>query len=132
VASSGDDARSASRGEHVDRLESAAKPHGCTVTGMLALTDAAAAAINALVESGDLEHGGLRIASTGEEDAVELAIVAGPSEGDRIVVVQGASVFVDPALERELDETVLDAILDEDGVHFGLVGHDEAGDHHHL
>ena len=99
---------------------------------MLALTDAAAAAISALVESADLEHGGLRIASAGEESSVELTIVDGPSEGDRIVVVQGASVFVDPALEQELSDTVLDAVLDEDGVHFGLVDHDEAGEHHHL
>jgi Fe-S cluster assembly iron-binding protein IscA len=98
---------------------------------MLALTDAAAAAVNALVESADLETGGLRIAGTGPGDAVELTIVDGPSEGDHIVVVQGASVFVDPALENALGDTVLDAMLDEDGVHFGLVDHDEAGEHHH-
>jgi Fe-S cluster assembly iron-binding protein IscA len=98
---------------------------------MLALTDAAAAAISALVESADLEHGGLRIAGAGDAGAVELTIVDGPSEGDHIVVVQGASVFVDAALESELGDTVLDAVLDEDGVHFGLVDHDEAGAHHH-
>jgi Fe-S cluster assembly iron-binding protein IscA len=99
---------------------------------MLALTDAAAAAVNALVESAELEHGGLRISGAGDDGAVELSIADGPSEGDRIVVVQGASVFVDPALEHELGDTVLDAVLDEDGVHFGLVDHDDAGEHHHL
>jgi Fe-S cluster assembly iron-binding protein IscA len=100
---------------------------------MLALTDAAAAAISALAESAEFEHGGLRIASAAApaEGAVELAIVDGPNEGDRIVVVQGASVFVDPALEDQLGDTVLDAVLDEDGVHFGLVDHDHAGEHHH-
>ena len=98
---------------------------------MLALTDAAAAAVNALVESAELENGGLRIAGAGPGNAVELSIADGPSEGDRIVVVQGASVFVDPALEGSLGDTVLDAVLDEDGVHFGLVDHDEAGEHHH-
>jgi Fe-S cluster assembly iron-binding protein IscA len=98
---------------------------------VLALTDAAAAAISALVESADLDQGGLRISRSGEESAVELTIVEGPGEGDRIVVVGGASVFVAPDLEEELGETVLDAVLDEDGVHFGLVDHDDAGDHQH-
>jgi len=96
---------------------------------MLALTDAAAAAISALVESAELAQGGLRIASAGSEGAVELAIVDGPGEGDRIVVLQGASVFVEPALEQELGDAVLDAVLDEDGVHFGLVGHEQPGEH---
>jgi Fe-S cluster assembly iron-binding protein IscA len=100
---------------------------------VLALTESAAAAINALVESSDLERGGLRIGAAGDalEEGVELAIVGGPAEGDHIVVVHGASVYVDPSLEVELEETVLDAILDEDGVHFGLVDHDHAGEHDH-
>jgi Fe-S cluster assembly iron-binding protein IscA len=101
------------------------------VAVVLALTDAAAAAVNALVESADLEHGGLRIAGADPGDAVELSIVDGPNEGDHIVVVQGASVFVDAALGDALGDTVLDAVLDEDGVHFGLVDHDDAGEHHH-
>jgi Fe-S cluster assembly iron-binding protein IscA len=100
---------------------------------VLALTDAAAAAINALVESSDLEQGGLRLGAPGEpgDEGVELQIVAGPIEGDRIVVVHGATVFVDPSLEGALGDMVLDAVLDEDGVHFGLVDHDEAGEHEH-
>ncbi len=100
---------------------------------VLALTEAAAAAINALVESAELEQGGLRIGSAGDASSgdVELTIVDGPAEGDSIVVVHGASVFVDPAVEQELGGAVLDAVLDEDGVHFGLVDHDEAGEHHH-
>ncbi|HZO50366.1 MAG TPA: hypothetical protein VFB26_09490 [Gaiellaceae bacterium] len=100
---------------------------------MLALTEAAAAAINALVESSGLEHGGLRIFGAGRspQEGVELAIVDGPGEGDRIVSVHGASVFVDPVVEDALGGSVLDALLDEDGVHFGLVGGDEAGEHAH-
>lgn len=96
---------------------------------MLALTEAAAAAINALVESSDLEHGGLRIGAA--DEGVELSIVDGPAEGDHIVSVLGASVFVDPGVEASLDSSMLDAVLDEDGVHFGLVSQDGAGEHHH-
>jgi Fe-S cluster assembly iron-binding protein IscA len=101
---------------------------------VLALTEAAAAAINALVEASDLDQGGLRIgaADGAPEGDVELSIVEGPAEGDHIVVVHGASVFVDPALEEDLGESVLDAVLDEDGVHFGLVDHDHAPDHEHF
>jgi Fe-S cluster assembly iron-binding protein IscA len=104
------------------------------VEDVLALTEAAAAAINALVESSDLERGGLRIASAGEppEEGIELALVDGPAEGDHIVAVHGASVFVDPAVEGALADAVLDAVLDEDGVHFGLVDHDNAAEHGHF
>jgi Fe-S cluster assembly iron-binding protein IscA len=99
---------------------------------MLALTEAAAAAINALVESSELADGGLRIsAAASGSDEIELGLADGPAEGDRIVSVDGASVYVDPAIEESIADFVLDAVLDDDGVHFGLVDHDDAGEHEH-
>jgi Fe-S cluster assembly iron-binding protein IscA len=99
---------------------------------VLALTDAAAAAINALVESSELGRGGLRIsAGTAGTDEIELGLADGPAEGDHIVSVLGASVYVDPAVEEAIADFVLDAVLDEDGVHFGLVDHGDAGEHEH-
>ena len=99
---------------------------------MLALTEAAAAAINALVEQSGLELGGLRFVSTGDPraDDFDLTLVDGPVEGDHIVVVHGASVFVDPALAPLVADSILDAVLDEDGVHFGFVDHDDAAHEH--
>jgi Fe-S cluster assembly iron-binding protein IscA len=96
---------------------------------VLALTEAAAAAINALVESSDFAQGGLRVGAAGAstDEGVELTIVDGPAQGDHVVAAHGASVFVDPAIEDALGDSVLDALLDEDGVHFGLVAPDDAG-----
>lgn len=100
---------------------------------MLALTENAVAAIKALVESSELgQAAGLRIGTSEIDDpgAIELSLVEGPSEGDRIVAADGASVFVEASVGDALGDATLDAVLDEDGVHFGLLSPNEH-DHHH-
>lgn len=76
---------------------------------MLAITENAAQAINALVSQGELPEGsGARIASDQGGEGLELALVAGPAENDAVVSNAGATVFLEQGAAQVLGDKTLD------------------------
>lgn len=92
---------------------------------MLTLTENAAQAITAIVDSSELPTGsGMRIA-TGEpttdgEASLELTLSEAPAENDAIVQEQGSRVFLDQQAATFLDDKILDADVAEDRVRFSI------------
>ncbi|MEW6154692.1 MAG: Fe-S cluster assembly protein HesB [Actinomycetota bacterium] len=84
---------------------------------MLVLTDNATAAIRRLVDGASLpESGGLRIASTPDgQDSLTVKAATTPETGDQVVEEGGARVFLEDGAATLLDNTVLDARLDDRG-----------------
>jgi Fe-S cluster assembly iron-binding protein IscA len=76
---------------------------------MLAITETAADAINALVTQGSLPEGaGARIATDGQGEGLELAMAAGPAPSDTVVNGHGATVFVEEGAAQVLSDKTLD------------------------
>lgn len=83
---------------------------------MVTLTDDAVTAIRSLTDQAvDPHTAGVRIASGRETDALSLDIAAGPQEGDAVMEVSGAKLFLDDAATTVLDGRVLHASQDADG-----------------
>ncbi|WAL69612.1 iron-sulfur cluster biosynthesis protein [Amycolatopsis cynarae] len=86
---------------------------------MLAMTDAAAEAINALTaQEGKEETGGLRFAVQRQEEAgaqLALSVARRPEDGDQVVDEHGARVFLEPQAAQFLDDKVLDVQQDDQG-----------------
>jgi Fe-S cluster assembly iron-binding protein IscA len=87
---------------------------------MLAVTEAAAGAISALIaQEGVEEQGGLRFAVRTADDsqaALALSVAPGPADGDQVVTAEaGAQVFLEPQAADYLSDKVLDVQQDGDG-----------------
>jgi iron-sulfur cluster assembly protein len=80
---------------------------------MLRLTPNAARVISEVVADGDVaEGGGLRIAATrrGDESIdLGLSVESAPTEGDAVVELDGARVFLEPLASAVLEDRVLEA-----------------------
>lgn len=93
---------------------------------MLAITDAAAEAIKAIVAASDSipDEGGLRIAATPSADgsgaALALELATEPLAGDQVVRSQGAAVFLEPQAAVALEAAILDAQIQGDAVSFAI------------
>jgi Fe-S cluster assembly iron-binding protein IscA len=91
---------------------------------VLTLTDAAADAIQRLLDAQSLPHGGgLRISAAppadGDDDqAFELAVVTGPDRADAVVAQGTVFVYLEPAAVSAFSDKVLDAEEDEGSVSF--------------
>ena len=87
---------------------------------MLAMTEAAAEAINVLTaQEGQQEAGGLRFALRGAHDEsaqLAVSVAPAPEEGDQVVGSDaGAKVFLEPQAAEILDDKVLDVQPDVEG-----------------
>ena len=87
---------------------------------MLAVTEAAAGAISALIaQEGVDDQGGLRFAVRTMDDsqaALALSVAPGPTDGDQVVTAEdGAQVFLEPQAADYLSDKVLDVQPDADG-----------------
>lgn len=87
---------------------------------MLAVTEAAAQAIDALTTQGGIEeHGGLRFTMQNESDsqtALALTVASAPVEGDQVVTAEsGAHVFLEEQAADYLSDKVLDVQQDAEG-----------------
>jgi Fe-S cluster assembly iron-binding protein IscA len=86
---------------------------------MLAMTDNAAQAINALTEHEGHSEGGLRMAvADASEGELQLALAVSdaPETGDKVLGSEtGAKVFLDEGAAEFLDDKVLDVRQDEEG-----------------
>lgn len=93
---------------------------------MLAITNAAADAIKAIVASSEdiPDEGGLRIAATPADDGagatLALALADEPAAGDQVVDEDGAHVFLEPQAAVALDQAVLDAEVQGESVSFAI------------
>jgi iron-sulfur cluster assembly protein len=76
---------------------------------MLAITESAADAINALVSQGELPDGsGARIAADAQGEGLELAMVPNPAPQDTVVSGHGAQVFLEQTAAQVLTDKTLD------------------------
>lgn len=91
---------------------------------MLALTDRAVQVVKDIVTASDVTSstGGLRMAAEpdGTTANFELSIVALPAEDDEVIEEHGARLFLDRDAAQLLDDKVLDANVEHDGVAFTL------------
>jgi Fe-S cluster assembly iron-binding protein IscA len=84
---------------------------------MLAITESAADAINALVSLNEMPEGsGARIAADGQGHGLELALVQRPAKDDTVVEDCGATVYLEQSAAQVLGDKTLDVErVTEDG-----------------
>ncbi|TDB70418.1 iron-sulfur cluster assembly accessory protein [Micromonospora sp. KC723] len=84
---------------------------------MLTMTDNAVLVIRDLAAQQDvLTDGGLRIAADTEAGSLTVELVPEPAQGDQVVDNQGARIFLDPDAAELLNDTSVDASVDDEGV----------------
>ena len=98
---------------------------------MLTITSNAAEAIRAILQSTDVpDEGGIRISiarQNGSQASLELALSPAPMEGDDVLELNGAHVFLDEMASVALDDKALDAEVQGGEISFGIVEQDEDG-----
>lgn len=98
---------------------------------MLTITSNAAEAIRAILQSTDVpDEGGIRISiarQNGSQASLELALSPAPMEGDDVLELNGAHVFLDEMASVALDDKALDAEVQGGEISFGIVEQDEEG-----
>ena len=84
---------------------------------MLTMTDNAVMVIRDLALQQDVaEDGGLRIAADTDAGSLTIELVPEPAQGDKVVDNQGARIFLDEDAAELLEETSVDAVVDDEGV----------------
>ncbi|SCF41065.1 Fe-S cluster assembly iron-binding protein IscA [Micromonospora purpureochromogenes] len=89
---------------------------------MLKMTDNAVMVIRDLALQQDVaEDGGLRIAADTDAGSLSIELVPEPAQGDKVVDNQGARIFLDEDAAELLEDTSVDATVDDEGiVQFGF------------
>jgi iron-sulfur cluster assembly protein len=89
---------------------------------MLTMTDNAVLVIRDLANQQDVgEAGGLRIAADTDAGSLSIELVEQPAQGDQVVDNQGARIFLDADAAQLLNDTSVDAEVDDEGiVQFGF------------
>ncbi|MBM0226646.1 MULTISPECIES: adhesin [Micromonospora] len=89
---------------------------------MLTMTDNAVLVIHDLaVQQGVGEDGGLRIAADTDAGSLSIELVPQPAQGDQVIANQGARIFLDTDAAELLNDTSVDATVDDEGiVQFGF------------
>jgi iron-sulfur cluster assembly protein len=84
---------------------------------MLTMTDNAVMVIRDLAVQQDVaEGGGLRIAADTDAGSLTIELVPQPVQGDEVVDTQGARIFLDSDAAELLNDTAVDASVDDEGV----------------
>ncbi|WP_174535534.1 iron-sulfur cluster biosynthesis family protein [Micromonospora chalcea] len=84
---------------------------------MLTMTDNAVLVIRDLAAQQDVaEAGGLRIAADTEAGSLSIELVPEPVRGDQVVDTEGARIFLDSDAAELLNDTSVDAVVDDEGV----------------
>ncbi|GGL89336.1 MULTISPECIES: adhesin [Micromonospora] len=84
---------------------------------MLTMTDNAVLVIRDLAAQQDVSaDGGLRIAADAEAGSLTIELVPEPVRGDQVVDSSGARIFLDSDAAELLNDTSVDAVVDDDGV----------------
>ncbi|MET8909126.1 MULTISPECIES: iron-sulfur cluster biosynthesis family protein [Micromonospora] len=89
---------------------------------MLTMTDNAVLVIRDLANQQDVaEAGGLRIAADTDAGSLSIELVEQPTQGDQVIDDQGARIFLDADAAELLNDTSVDATVDDEGiVQFGF------------
>ncbi|SCG39208.1 adhesin [Micromonospora inositola] len=89
---------------------------------MLTMTENATMVIRDLAVQQDVaDDGGLRIAADTDAGSLSIELVPQPMQGDQVVDNQGARIFLDADAAELLNETSVDATVDDEGiVQFGF------------
>lgn len=96
---------------------------------MLTLTETAGTVVKTLADRTIVSLGaapgaseaGLRISSAESSDSFDVAVAARPEPTDQIIESSGARVYLEDLVAPVLNDTVLDAEVDDGGsVHFSL------------
>ena len=89
---------------------------------MLTMTENAVMVIRDLALQQDVaEDGGLRIAADTDAGSLSIELVPQPAQGDQVVDNQGARIFLDSDAAELLNDTSVDASVDDEGiVQFGF------------
>ncbi|KAB1911709.1 iron-sulfur cluster assembly accessory protein [Micromonospora sp. AMSO31t] len=89
---------------------------------MLTMTDNAVLVIRDLANQQDVaEEGGLRIAADTDAGSLSIELVEQPAQGDQVIDDQGARIFLDADAAELLNDTSVDATVDDEGiVQFGF------------
>lgn len=93
---------------------------------MLTMTENAVMVIRDLALQQDVaEDGGLRIAADTDAGSLSIELVPQPVQGDQVVDNQGARIFLDADAAELLNDTSVDATVDDEGiVQFGFTEKD--------
>jgi Fe-S cluster assembly iron-binding protein IscA len=93
---------------------------------MLTMTDNAVLVIRDLANQQDVaEEGGLRIAADTDAGSLSIELVEQPAQGDQVIDAQGARIFLDADAAELLNDTSVDATVDDEGVvQFGFTEKD--------
>ncbi|MBQ1042541.1 MULTISPECIES: iron-sulfur cluster biosynthesis family protein [unclassified Micromonospora] len=84
---------------------------------MLTMTDNAVLVIRDLAAQQDVgDAGGLRIAADTEAGSLSIELVPEPVGGDQVVDTEGARIFLDSDAAELLNDTSVDAVVDDEGV----------------
>ncbi|ADL44701.1 iron-sulfur cluster biosynthesis family protein [Micromonospora aurantiaca] len=84
---------------------------------MLTMTDNAVLVIRDLAAQQDVaDAGGLRIAADTDAGSLSIELVPQPVQGDQVVDTEGARIFLDSDAAELLNDTSVDAMVDEEGV----------------
>ncbi|MCI4064561.1 adhesin [Micromonospora sp. R77] len=84
---------------------------------MLTMTDNAVLVIRDLAAQQDVaQDGGLRIAADTDAGSLSIELVPQPVQGDQVVDNQGARIFLDADAAELLNDTSVDASVDDEGV----------------
>ncbi|MEU7710814.1 iron-sulfur cluster biosynthesis family protein [Micromonospora chalcea] len=84
---------------------------------MLTMTDNAVLVIRDLAAQQDVaDAGGLRIAADTEAGSLSIELVPEPVRGDQVVDTEGARIFLDSDAAELLNDTAVDAVVDDEGV----------------
>ncbi|MEU5786852.1 iron-sulfur cluster biosynthesis family protein [Micromonospora purpureochromogenes] len=84
---------------------------------MLTMTDNAVMVIRDLALQQDVaQDGGLRIAADTDAGSLTIELVPEPAQGDKVVDNQGARIFLDEDAAELLEDTSVDAVVDDEGV----------------
>ena len=91
---------------------------------LLTLTDNAAEVVRQIVTASDevSDGGGLRMVAqhVGVDTGLEVSIALLPAEDDEVIEEQGARVFLDPQAALFLDDKILDANVEQNGIAFTI------------
>lgn len=92
---------------------------------VLAISHEAAEVIKVIVTSSQVsEQGGIRVWVDSVDDTtaqLELGLADRPEPGDALIQEEGAKVFVDENAARFLDDKLLDARVEGEGVAFAIL-----------
>jgi len=90
---------------------------------VLTVTTDAATAIKGIVETADVDGGGLRIYAEPQNDSqasLEIALAPEPAASDKVIDAEGATIYLEQNAADLLDDKQLDADVEGDQIRFSV------------